>query len=421
MNKDLFIRHRREFIQKMEDRSFALFFSGEAPHRSADDYYPYCPNRNFYFLTGLDRPNFTLAFIKNNGSAHEFLFIEEATDYSEKWLGHRLTREEVAAISGFDLSQIQFIANFEGFVASAILSNSRKALTKTPHYLYLDLYRHQPRVKPVAMAKAAFVLDNYPEITVQNANEILDIQRMTKDEGEVQEILKAVGYAKIGLETMWKTVRPGMNEHALDALFEYASKTAGSDGVSFTTIIASGANATTLHYHENNCLIEDGTLVLTDLGCLAGPYASDITRTIPANGKFTQRQKELYNLVLEVNKKSIEFVKPGLMWSDLNAYAKKLLAEGAVKLGVIASEADVDKVYYHTVSHFLGLDVHDVGTYQIPLKEGIVLTIEPGIYIADEKIGIRIEDNVLVTKDGAINLSKDILKEVVDIERAMKR
>jgi Xaa-Pro aminopeptidase len=165
----------------------------------------------------------------------------------------------------------------------------------------------------------------------------------------------------------------------------------------------------------------EGTLVLTDLGCLSNVYASDITRTFPVSGKFTDRQKALYNLVLSVNKKCIDFVKPGLMMAELNAYAKKLLAEGAVKLGVIANESEIDKVYYHSVSHYLGLDVHDVGTYSVPLAPGTVLTIEPGLYVNAEKIGIRIEDNVLVTETGSRNLSKSILKEVADIEKFMNR
>jgi Xaa-Pro aminopeptidase len=421
MNQALFIKNRRDFLARMEDRSFALLFSGEAPHKTADQYYPYVPNRNFYYLTGLTRPHFVLALLKADGVTREFLFIEEATDYSEKWLGHRLTREEASASSGIPVSQIQYTQQLEAFVASAVLSNSRKALMSVPRFLYLDLHRPQPRFKPLAWTQAAFVVENYPEIGVKNAGEILDSLRMIKDPWEVSQIEKAIGYAKVGIEAVWKAARPGMNEHTLDALFEYASRTAGSEGLSFGTILASGINATALHYEENNCVIEAGALVLTDLGCLAGPYASDITRTFPVSGKFTPRQRELYQLVLDVNKACIGFVKPGIFWADLNAFAKKRLAEGAVRLGLIHEEAEIDRYYYHTVSHYLGLDVHDVGSYQDPLREGMVLTIEPGLYVAEEKIGIRIEDNILITHDGARNLSADILKEPDDIEAFLSR
>ena len=421
MSQALFVKNRRNFLARMEDRSFALLFSGEAPHKTADQYYPYVANRNFYYLTGLSRPHFVLALLKADGVTKEFLFIEEATDYSEKWLGHRLTREEAAAISGIPVSQIQFTQQMEAFVGSAVLSNSRKALMSLPRFLYLDLHRPQPQVKPVAMTQAAFLLENYPEIVLKNAGELLNSLRMIKDPWEVGEIEKAIGYAKAGIEAVWKAARPGINEHALEALFEYAARTAGSEGLSFGTILASGINATALHYEDNNCVVADGDLVLTDLGCLAGPYASDITRTFPVSGKFSPRQRQLYQLVLDVNKACIDFVKPGILWADLNALAKKKLAEGALRLGLISEEAQIDRYYYHTVSHYLGLDVHDVGNYNEPLREGMVLTIEPGLYVAEEKIGIRIEDNILITRDGARNLSQDILKEVDDIEAFLSR
>jgi len=421
MTKEFFINNRKEFISRMEDKSFALLFSGEAPHKTGDQFYSYTTNRNFYYLTGLEKPNYILLLMRSKDALLEFLFIEEATDYTEKWLGHRYSKEEASAICGIDPKTIYFLSSFESFVTSAILADSRRNIGGVPHNLYLDLYRYKANVKPDCMAKVDFILSNYPELCVMNANVILDRQRMYKDPEEIAEIKKAIAYAKAGIEAQWKAARPGMNEHELDALFDYKTRVAGSDAVSFETIIASGANGTTLHYDENKDVISADTLVLTDEGCLSGPFASDITRTFPISGKFTPRQKELYQLVLDVNKKCIEFVKPGIMMADLNAYAKKMLAEGAVKLHVIANESEIDKVYYHSVSHYLGLDVHDVGTYNVPVEAGIVCTIEPGIYINEEKIGIRIEDNVLVTENGCLNLSQAILKEVADIEAFMKR
>lgn len=421
MNIELFKHNRNEFMTRMEDRSFAVFFSGEAPHKTGDQFYSYTADRNFFYLTGLEKPNYALVLLKSRNHFMEFLFIEEATDYTEKWLGHRYSKEEASAICGIDVKSIYYLSSFESFVTTAILSDSRKNIGGVPNNLYLDLYRYKANTKPDCMSKVDFILSNYPELCVINANVILDRQRMYKAPEEVEEIEKAIAFAKVGIEAQWKAARPGMNERELDALFDYSTRTAGSDGVSFNTIIASGANATTLHYDENKDVIAKDSLVLTDLGCLSGPYASDITRTFPISGKFTPRQKELYEMVLDVNKKCIEFVKPGIMMGDLNAYAKKLLAEGAVRLHVIDNESEIDRVYYHGVSHYLGLDVHDVGTYSVPVEAGIVCTIEPGIYINEEKIGIRIEDDVLVTETGCINLSKDILKEVKDIEKFMQR
>jgi Xaa-Pro aminopeptidase len=242
---------------------------------------------------------------------------------------------------------------------------------------------------------------------------------MYKDEFEVNEIRRAISYSKAGVEAILSVATPGINERSIVAMYEYALKTHNSEGNSFNPIVASGANATTLHYEENDQTAEDGSLVLCDLGALAGPYASDISRTFPVNGKFTDRQKEIYELVLSVNKACIDFVKPGIMMSELNLHARNLLAEGAMKLGMIQSPDEISKYYYHNVSHYLGLDVHDVGSYLIPLKAGVVLTIEPGFYIEEESIGIRIEDNVLVTETGSINLSESIIKEVKDIENFM--
>jgi Xaa-Pro aminopeptidase len=278
-----------------------------------------------------------------------------------------------------------------------------------------------PYVKPKALVKAEKIVETYPELSLKNLNDILDLHRMIKDEFEVKSIETAIHYAQKGLEAIWKSAKPGVNEHELEALFEYATKAAGSEGNSFSTIAASGKNATVLHYEENNQVAQKGNLVLLDLGCLSSHYASDISRTWPVSGTFSERQKVLYQLVLNVNKQCIEYVKPGLMVSELNAYAKKLLAEGAIKIGLIQDASEIDRYYYHNVSHYLGLDVHDVGTYQVPLAAGVVLTIEPGIYVEEEAIGIRIEDNVLVTETGHRNLSKGIIKEIADIEAFMKK
>ncbi len=212
-----------------------------------------------------------------------------------------------------------------------------------------------------------------------------------------------------------------MNERELESLFEYTIKNVGSKGTSFGTISASGKHATVLHYEDNNGVIEDGTLILNDLGALSNEYAADITRTYPANGVFTDRQKQFYELVLHVNKTIITMVKPGVTFAELNAKANDLLAKGMMDLGKIKESSELKKYYYHSIGHYLGLDVHDVGINSKPLEPGVIITVEPGIYVEEEAIGIRIEDNVLVTKDGYCNLSEAIIKEVADIEHFMKK
>jgi len=420
MDNTLFQRHRARVIERMADRSAAIFFAGEAPHKTADQYYPYETNRNFYYLTGLEKPNMNLVLLKDQGRVFEHLFVEETSDYINKWLGRRMTKEEAAAVAGIDIANVRYLTEFADFIANAF-SNTRRAPVQKPAHLYLDLFRPKAGFEPVALGRARFLVDNFPELVLRDANEILDHLRMAKDPEEVAMMTTAVAHSQYAIEAVLKHARPGMNERELAGYYEFMLRQHGSAGMSFNPIVASGKNATVLHYEDNDKIIPDGALVLLDLGALAGPYASDISRTFPANGKFTARQKELYQLVLDVNKATIEHVRPGLMMQELNLFAKELLAAAMMKLGLIAAPDEVGKYYYHNVSHYIGLDVHDVGTYLEPLRPGIVLTVEPGIYVEEEGIGIRIEDNVLVTETGHVNLSAGILKEIKDIQTFMAK
>ncbi|OHE40330.1 MAG: hypothetical protein A2Y16_04195 [Tenericutes bacterium GWF2_57_13] len=420
MDQTVFQRHRARLIEQMADRSVALFYAGEAPHKTADQYYAYETNRNFYYLTGLPKPNMNLVLLKDQGRTFELLFIEETNDYINKWLGRRMSKEEAAAASGLDVKNVRYLTEFREFIATS-LSNNRRALVQKPGHLYLDLFRPKADFEAVALAKSRFVVDLYPEIILHDANELLDGMRLLKDPEEVAAIETAIGHSRYAIEAVMKHAKPGQNERELAGYFEFMLRQHGSEGVSFNSIVASGKNAAVLHYEDNDKDVPDDALVLMDTGALAGPYASDITRTFPISGRFTDRQKQLYQLVLDVNKKAIAFVKPGILMADLNKYAKDLLAAAMVKLGLIDTAEDVGKHYYHNVSHFLGLDVHDVGTYLEPLKPGAVITIEPGCYVEAEAIGIRIEDNVLVTETGRKNLSAGILKEIKDIEAFMAK
>ena len=212
-----------------------------------------------------------------------------------------------------------------------------------------------------------------------------------------------------------------MLEYELESYFDFHIKNNGQRTNSFKTIAAGGKNATILHYSSNNCELNDGDLVLFDLGCKTNFYCSDITRTFPVNGVFTERQKEVYNEVLNVNKKCIEFLKPGVTRKEFNNYADSLIIKACYNLGLIKEDKEYRNYYWHSIGHSLGLDTHDPCDYNKPLQEGYVITVEPGIYIEEENIGIRIEDDVLITKNGAENLSESIIKEVDDIEKFMKK
>ncbi|PAT01605.1 hypothetical protein CI105_05905 [Candidatus Izimaplasma bacterium ZiA1] len=410
--------NRKKLFERMSDNSMLILFSGQEPHRTLDQFYKYTPNRNFYFLTGLNEPKCKLLMIKSKDKTFEYLFIEETTEYMRQWVGEAISKEEVAKISEVD--KVLYLSEFENTIRS-LMTYGRGLGVKPPKKLYLDLYRVTPTAKPIALTYADFIIGNFKELKIKNANEHISYLRMFKSDFEVSEISKAIEYTKAGLERLMSALKFRTNEQQLEADFLHEISLLGSEGNSFDTIAANGGNATVLHYINNNDELKQGNMVLLDLGALHNNYASDITRTYPINGKYTDRQKVIYDIVLKVNKESIKFIKPGISWNELNKFAKDLLIKETKAIGLIKEDAEINKYYYHSIGHFLGLDVHDVGQYDLVLEEGMVLTIEPGLYIKEEGIGVRIEDDILVTKDGHLNLSKDIIKETKDIEEFMKR
>ncbi|NLL68730.1 MAG: Xaa-Pro dipeptidase, partial [Acholeplasmataceae bacterium] len=254
---------------------------------------------------------------------------------------------------------------------------------------------------------------------INNIHQEIAALRMIKSSDEIDNIKKAIKITNEALNNVLKNIKSGIYEYEVVADYNYIL---GKHNVepSFDTIAASGHNATVLHYVENNSVIPKNSLMLFDLGVNYSNYASDISRTYPVDGKFTPRQKEFYELVLKANKETIKMLKPGVTWKEFNDYAKDILSSGLIKMGLIKEKEEISKYYYHSIGHFLGLDVHDVGVYNVALQAGMVVTVEPGLYISEEDIGIRIEDDILITENGSINLSIDIPKEIDEIEKLMK-
>ena len=243
---------------------------------------------------------------------------------------------------------------------------------------------------------------------------------MIKEDCEIEKIEKAIDITKKGIYAMMSNSKSGMMEYEIEAYFDFELKRNGVKDYAFKSIAASGKNGTVLHYSDNNCKTNDNDLILFDVGAQWGYYNGDITRTFPVNGKFTPRQKEIYNIVLEGQRKVIKAIKPGLEFKRLNEILKEHYALELKKIGLISCDDEVSKYYYHSVSHMLGLETHDVGRHNEGLlQEGMVFTVEPGLYIAEEEIGIRIEDNIVVTSDGCRILSKDIIRTVDEIESFM--
>lgn len=414
-----FITRRKQLVERMVDSSVLIMDSGSAKHKTTDQFFEYIPNRNFYYLTGLNEEDVKLMILKQNGVTKEYLYITETTEYMRQWTGERMSKEEASEITGIDVSNIFYLNSFD-IMFRGMMTYARGLGVKPPKNLYLDLYRYKQNQLPDAEIIFKDVIENFKELRILNINEHISYLRMFKSVSEIDALKEAIRMTDIGLKRIMHALKIRDNERQIEADFLHEITLQGSKGNSFNTIAAGGVNATVLHYEENNQPLNKKDLILCDLGALYKNYGSDITRTYPISGTFTEQQKKVYSAVLRANKESIKFVKPGITWGELNKFARDILTEEARNLGLVKEDLDIMKYYYHSIGHFLGLDVHDVGQYDQVIQEGMVLTIEPGLYIKEWGIGVRIEDDILVTKDGNINLSKDIIKEIEDIENYMK-
>lgn len=411
MKKEVYAENRKRLIEKLKNNSILIMFAGNAPKKSADEAYPFTPNRNFYYLTGINEEKIILMISKMNGKIEENLFIQKADPVMEKWVGKTISAEEAKEISAIE--GIKYLEDFEATMHRLITAYDIEKV-------YLDLERDRwSSMNSISGEFANTIKNKYPQIKVKNIfNSICEL-RLIKSEEEIEEMKKAINITKEGIESLMRNAKAGMKEYQLEAYFDFVLKTNGVKDYAFKTIAASGKNATVLHYVANNSDIKDGDLILFDLGAQLNYYNADISRTIPVNGKFTERQKQIYNVVLKAELEVIKAIKPGVPFVELNNIAKKYLAEGLKELGIIERDEELSKYYYHGVSHYLGLDTHDVGSREVDLKPGMVVTVEPGLYIEEEAIGIRIEDDVLVTEEGYEVLSKDIIKTIEEIEAFM--
>ena len=415
MIKDVFVKNRKKLLEKVEDNSAVIFFAGKALTKSADEEYPFTPNRNFYYLTGIKEEEHILVMSKINGIKSSKLYIKDIDLELEKWIGKSIRKEEASELTAVD--EVKFKSQFDGDIHGMITM-------KEEVNLYLDLERMSAnREGTISHKFANEIVIKYPQVRINNVYSKIGELRLKKSQEEVEKIKKAIEITKSGIERLMTEARVGMKEYELEAYFDFNCKVKGATGLAFTTIAAAGKNATTLHYVDNNSELKENDLILFDLGAEYNCYNADISRTFPVNGKFTERQKEVYNSVLKVNEEIIKLIKPGVKYKDVNDKATDLIAEECIKLGLITDKKDVRKYYYHSIGHSLGMDTHDIETphRDITFEPGVIFTVEPGIYIEEEGIGIRIEDDILVTEDGVINLSSDIIKSVDEIEEFMKK
>lgn len=408
MDKKFYIGNRSNLVELLPEKCIAVISSGYTVNRSADEDYDFSANNNFYYLTGIKQDEVHLIIIKDGKTCSEKLFIDEYDERYAKWIGHKITKEEAEEICGISTGNIYYKSEYEECL---------NKLTSLYKVVYLDLEKG----KNVNYNSFGLTLSQKLE-----NNDIKDVYpliiklRSAKQDCEIELLKEAIAITGEGINELMRHAKPGMYEYQLEAYFNFAIKTAGNREFSFKTIAASGGNATTLHYSTNDCVMKDGDLILFDLGVRAGRYCADISRTFPVNGKFSELQKTIYNIVLTANKKIIDVARAGMTIGELQAICIASLTEGCLNAGLIKDAEEIKKYYFHGVSHSIGLDTHDPIDRDAPLPEGAIISDEPGLYFPEYNIGIRIEDDLCLYKDKAVNLSESIIKEVEDIEAFMR-
>ena len=402
MKKEDFIERRKKLFAKMKDNELVILLSRE----ESELYLRFNQDKNLFYLTGLEIPKTALVMYKNGKTEITMAFIERNIPERVVWYGEKMKKSEAMEISG-----IETIYYFDEI--NSILFNYLSSSEK----VYVNYENAEPfSAKSNTLVFVNELRNNYPSLLFKQFDSIVASLRSVKDDSEIEELQKAIDITGAGIQRIMENVKPGMFEYQLESMLYDTMLTNGFRDWGFTPIVAQGGNAATLHYSANNTVIEENKLVLLDVGAASNNYSADISRTFPVSGKFTERQKAVYSSVLFVQKTIIDLVKPGISLKELNEKTVELISEELVKLGLITDKKDYRKYYMHSVSHHLGLDTHDLGSRTSVLEVGNVITVEPGIYIPEEEIGIRIEDDVLVTEAGHTVLSESIPKEIEDLE-----
>lgn len=414
LKKDFVINNRNKVFKRMLNDSVLVLFNGHAPYKRGDEKYMFSPDRNFYYVTGIDCENQIVMFVKTEACETVTLYIERDNGYLSKWIGANLTPDEAFEESG--IKNISYIDKFKDAISEAIFKNNLK-------HIYIDLEDRDWNAEESESLKFAFELrKKYPAIDMIDAYPFFADLRIIKEDYEIDLMRKAIKITTDGIAEMMKNAHADVYEYELEAYFDFILTKNGVRDKAFKTIAASGERGTILHYNNNNAVAKDGDLILIDAGAQVDWYNGDISRTFPVNGKFTPLQKQIYDIVLSGQQMVIDTIKPGIKFSRLNEVLKEHYLKELKKIGLAETMDDVSKYYYHGVSHYLGAETHDIGRYgDRKLEAGMVLTVEPGLYIEQYGIGIRIEDDALVTDNGCEILSDGFIKTTDEIEEFMAK
>jgi Xaa-Pro aminopeptidase len=423
IDPNIFTENRKRFMASMDKKSIAIFNSNDEIPSNGDALYPFKQNTDLYWLTGIRQEDTMLILFPDNPDKkyREVLVLVRPNELKEKWDGRRHRAAEATALSGIDT--IVWLDTLDGLLQPMIhLADN----------IYLNTNENDRKANLLAVRDYRFaqeMMSRYPLHNYKRAAKIMRDLRAIKSPLEVAVMQQAIDITEKAFRRLLQFIKPGVFENQIEAEIIHEFMMNRSAGPAYTSIIAGGDRARTLHYIANNQECRDGELVLMDFGAEYGGYCADLTRTVPVNGKFTKRQKEVYNACLHLHDYAKSLLKPGITivkYHDMvgDEATKQFLKIGLISKSDVKNESPENRAYrkylYHGISHHLGIDVHDLGTKTEPLKEGMVLTVEPGIYIEEEQMGVRIENNIWITKTGNKDLFKNIPVKAEEIEQLMK-
>jgi Xaa-Pro aminopeptidase len=419
---DLFTYNRKNFVSRIKSGSAAIFYANDEFPRSGDQSFIFKQNPDFFYLTGIDQEQSILLLFPDcpNSVYKEVLFLRQTNEHIAVWEGHKYTKEEARQASGIE--SIYWLSEYDNILHSII------------HYsdnIYINTNENDRAVFSVPYRDLRMLEDlrvKYPLHNYERSAPIMRDLRPIKSEIEIDLTKKACAITKDAFERVLKFTKPGVTEYEIEAEIIHEFIRQRATGHAYNPIIASGKNAIVLHYIDNNQICKDGDVILFDFGAEYGNYNADMSRSIPVNGRFTKRQRDVYDAVLRVMKAATKMIVAGAVWNDYHDEVGKIMTSELIALGLLTKH-DVEKqdpkmpaykkYFMHGTSHHLGLDVHDFASRYKPFEIGNILTCEPGIYIPAEGLGIRLENNILITKGGNIDLMADIPLEAEHIEEIM--
>ncbi len=424
--KELFIENRRRLVKGLKPGSLAVAQANDICPTNADGVMGFVQNSDLYYLSGVDQEETVLILFPGapDERMREMLFLKETSEHISIWEGEKLTKHQAAERSGIPLHSIHWLSEFDRLLRTVLFQARR---------VYLNTNEHVRAAAEVESRDLRFVRRLQEEFPLHRFDRLAPLMhdlRVIKSKIEVELIREAIRITNDGLHRVLRFVKPGVKEYEIEAEMIHEFIRQGAQGFAFPPILAGGKNACVLHYVTNHQACHDGDLVLLDFGARQSNYNADLTRTIPVNGRFTKRQRSVYHAVLRVMRAATALLKPGVILKEYQEQVGKIMEEELIRLRLLKTaevrKQDPEKPLYkkyfmHGTSHHLGLDVHDVGDAWRPVAPGMVFTVEPGIYIREEGLGVRLENNVLITRNGAVDLMEKVPVEIEEIEGLMKR